>query len=271
MDIFRQSGKLQENKVPDYEIRLGLEPAEVLTPSIELKADVLSTLNLQPIPVQINVGFLDTPTKELSRADWSVRARRVHGEDTLELTYKRRYGINNGNIDYALTYASTHGFNNELTGDGREFKAQVEWGYEKQTLSMTSKKKLDGFVADDLEFPPPDNLRNLASTEAPDKFINWIINGWGTHALERSIVYGPTVVDRYSGLWEGKQLDLEVWPFVNSSNSKTDYMVEVSFKTNNRASASYKQRKLIDELKSKGWLVDEDVSKTEAILEVYGF
>ncbi|CAK97011.1 uncharacterized protein An11g08780 [Aspergillus niger] len=244
MSHMRPFGILPQNKTPDYEVRLLLEPAEILTPSIQLTNDVQSTFNMQPSATKESIEFFDTPTKEIF-------------EGRLE---RQRP---------TLTHANRHGFNNEPTGDSREFKAQVEWGYANKVLSMASKKKLDGFLADELDFPSADRIRQMLSTEAPNKFRHWKIHDWGTYALQRSIIYGPILVDRYSGSWDNKPINLEVWYMVNPSASRTDYIVEVSCKTNNRASALFKQRRLVDELKSKGWLVDEDLKKTEAILDAY--
>ncbi|KAI2896328.1 hypothetical protein CBS76997_8077 [Aspergillus niger] len=269
MSHMRPFGILPQNKTPDYEVRLLLEPAEILTPSIQLTNDVQSTFNMQPSATKESIEFFDTPTKEIFEAGWSVSARKVQGEDTIEFMYKHHYPIRNNDIDSTLTHANRHGFNNEPTGDSREFKAQVEWGYANKVLSMASKKKLDGFLADELDLPSSDSMRQMISTEAPNKFRNWKIHDWGTHALQRSIIYGPILVDRYSGSWDNKPINLEVWYMVNPSASRTDYIVEVSCKTNNRASALFKQRRLVDELESKGWLVDEDLRKTEAILDAY--
>ncbi|BCS04931.1 uncharacterized protein AKAW2_80732A [Aspergillus luchuensis] len=273
MSHLRPSGILPQNKAPDYEIRLVLEPAEILTPSIELKNDVQSTFNMQPSPIMEIIEFLDTPTKEMFGAGWSVSARKAQGDSAVEVTYRHHYPIKNSDIDSILIHANLQGFNNEPTGDSREFKAQVEWGYEQKMLSMTTKKKLDGFLPNELEFPKADNLRQMITREAPNKFKHWKLHDWGTYALQRSVIHGPIHVDRYSGSWDGKPIGLEVWHMVNSLAERTDYIVELSFKANNRSSASSKQKKLVDEMKSKGWLVveDEDLVKTGAILDAYAF
>ncbi|KAJ5725759.1 uncharacterized protein N7483_007116 [Penicillium malachiteum] len=112
------------NMMPDYKVRLLLSPEAVLDPKKELMDTVRSALKISPTVSNMNVQFLDTSPKDLFDADWSVRIRKTEGQDDLELTYKKRYTIKDGDIDAALIAAKNDGFNAENS----KYESQVEWG-----------------------------------------------------------------------------------------------------------------------------------------------
>ncbi|KAJ5150898.1 uncharacterized protein N7482_010150 [Penicillium canariense] len=76
------------NLKPDYEVRLLLNPSAVLSPQYELTGNVISSFDMPPTVIKMNVQFLDTSSKELYTADWSARIRKMENEDDFELTYK---------------------------------------------------------------------------------------------------------------------------------------------------------------------------------------
>ncbi|OJZ81080.1 hypothetical protein ASPFODRAFT_52774 [Aspergillus luchuensis CBS 106.47] len=196
---------------------------------------------------KINVQFLDTCSKEISTAGWSIRIRKAEGDDKFELTYKKRYAITGGDIDTALTIANKDDFNAGTT----KYEAQVEWGYEEQTLS--------GII----------DSQKMLIDEAPDKFDNFKFNKWGTKAIAVSRIFGPVLFSRYIGSWEGMPLYIEIWPLRNSKGTDIEYIVEASFKTKDRATASTGKEKLAACLESNGWFLAKDSLKTKLIMERY--
>ncbi|RKK65610.1 hypothetical protein BFJ69_g16135 [Fusarium oxysporum] len=110
------------NMTPEYEVKLLLKPTAVLGPDKELKSTVLSTFDMPPSVTKQNIQFLDTDSKDIYAAGWSARIRKSENDDSLELTYKKRYAIVGGDIDAALTTANNDGFE---AGDVK-YEAQVE-------------------------------------------------------------------------------------------------------------------------------------------------
>lgn len=253
------------NMTPEYEVKLLLKPTAVLSPNKELMSTVLSTFDMPPSVTKQSVQFLDTDSKDIYIAGWSARIRKTENEDNLELTYKKRYAIVGGDIDAALTTANNNGFD---AGDAR-YEAQVEWGYQRQTLSISRKKTVADSINSWIDLPGERNSREILVDKAPDKFDNWLHNKWGTGALAESRIFGPVPAKRSIGTWEGMRLYIEVWPIRNRAGTGIDYLVEASFKTKNRTTASTKHDSLISYLQGKGWFLEEDSLKTQLIMERY--
>ncbi|KAJ5617883.1 hypothetical protein N7537_002997 [Penicillium hordei] len=238
------------NMTPDYEVKLLLNPTAVLSSKHELTDTVLSTFNTAPTIAKINVQFLDTCSKDIYTAGWGGG---------------KRYAITGGDIDAALTTGNSDGFD---AGDTK-YKAQVEWGYEKQTLSISRKKDIAKSRNSGTDLPGTSESRKMLIDEAPDKFDNWYHNKWGTKALAMSRIFGPVVVRRSVGMWNGMELYLEVWPLLNFPGTEIEHIVEASFKTKSRTTASVEQNSLANYLQSRGWLLAQDSLKTQLIMERY--
>jgi hypothetical protein len=235
------------NMVPDYEVRFLLKSTAVLSSDDELTGTVLSTFDMTPIATKLNVQFLDKSSKEIYKAGWSARIRKSENENKLELTYKKRYTIRGGDIDAALIMANNDGFNDGST----KYKAQVEWGYLKQTLSVSRKKTVTGSGHSGLDLPGTDDSRNMLINEASARFDNSISDKWGTRALAESRIFGPILVKRFIGSWNKIPLYLEIWPLRNLEGTGIDYIVEASFKTDDRDIALNERTNLTAYLESK--------------------
>ncbi|KAE8421193.1 hypothetical protein BDV36DRAFT_305395 [Aspergillus pseudocaelatus] len=233
--------------VPDYEVSFLLKPSVVLSSDNELTGTVLSTFDVTPIATKLNVQFLDKSSRDIYNAGWSAHIRKAENEKNFELTYKKRYAIRGGDIDAALVMANNDGFN-----DGSaKYKAQVEWGYLKQTLSVSRQKKVAGSGDSGLDLPGTNDSRNMLINEAPARFDNSISDKWGTRALAESRIFGPILVKRFIGSWKKIPLYLEIWPFWNLEGTGIDYIVEASFETDDRDIASVERTNLTAYLESK--------------------
>ena len=166
-------------------------------------------------------------------------------------------------VDGALTTANQQGW--DITDDN--YEAQVEWGYTKLTLSMSLKKDVDANGLGDTDLPKTQDSRSMMIDKAPGKFVDWSYDNWGTDKLAASRIFGPVLAKRSTGTWNGFELDVEVWPI--KSGSSTTYIVEASFKTDDRNVASSQKANLQALLQSKGWFLAQDSLKTSLIMSNY--
>jgi len=63
--------------------------------------------------------------------------------------------------------------------------------------------------------------------------------------------------------------EFRVWPLKNAAGTGTEYIVEASFKTTSRTTASTKHDELTTFLQGKGWFLAQDSLKTSLIMERY--
>jgi hypothetical protein len=251
--------------MPDYEIRLLLNPSAVLSSEHEVTATVLSTFEMTPTVTKMNVQFLDKSSKELDAADWSARIRKIENEDNFELTYKKRYAVTGDDIEAALIAANDDGFN----AGNAKYEAQVEWGYQKQTLSVSRKKRVAGSGNIGMDLPGTSDSSKMLIDNAPNKFDNWRSNKWGTDTLAVSRIFGPILVKRSVGSWNEMPLSLEVWPLLNLQGTGIEYTVEISCKTKNHKTALTEKTNLTSFLQSKGWFLAQDSLKASLIMKRY--
>ncbi|KAK0735156.1 hypothetical protein B0T26DRAFT_737580 [Lasiosphaeria miniovina] len=251
--------------VPDYEVKLLLNPTAVLGSDNKLTSAVRSAFGMPTSVTKMNVQFLDKSSKEIYNAGWSPRIRKIEGASDFELTYKKRYNITGGDIDAALTTANAEGFDVGDTG----YDAQVEWGYTKQTLSISRQKTGSGSGYSGMDLPGTSNSRDMLIDEAPDKFDDWLFNNWGTGALAVARTFGPVLAKRSVGSWSGLELYIEVWPIRDAAGTGIEYVVEASFKTGSRTTASAKHDSLIAYLQGQGWFLAQDSLKTQLIMDRY--
>lgn len=259
-----QAASAAANMTPDYEVKLLLNPATTLGSDHKLTSSVRTQFGLPTTVTKMNVQFLDD-AEEIYGEGWSPRIRKTEGEDDFELTYKKRYPVAGGDVNAALTTANTEGFDAGDTG----YEAQVEWGYSKQTLSISRKKTASDSGYSGMTLPGASASRNFLIGEAPDKFDDWLFNGWGTGVLATSRVYGPVLAKRSVGTYSGVQLYVEVWPILNAAGTGTEDVVEASFKTTSSSTASTKKASLQALLQSKGWFLAQDSLKTQLIMDRY--
>ncbi len=84
-------------------------------------------------------------------------------------------------------------------------------------------------------------------------------------------VFGPVHGKR----WEGRlpdvddAIDLEVWEIRKADKKGFEYLVEVSFKKKKRDAAEAGRAALHKLLDGKKWLADQEILKTQLILERY--
>ncbi|MCQ4085526.1 hypothetical protein [Saccharibacillus sp. JS10] len=251
------------NAVPGYEVKFLMNANKVLTSGGGLNPAVNQNFDIVSSPERLLVEYFDTNSLDLGSEDWNVRLRKKESKSDYELTYKKRFDVQNGQIDAALTTANAVGFDSS----DDNYKAEVDWGYNKQTLSFSvtkSKKASKG-----LSLPSNEKALEMLVSEIPGKLDKTRVKGWGTTTLQNSRAHGPVLVTKYSGDFNGIEVYIEVWPILNAAGTGTESLVEISFKTDQYAQAAAQRTQLMNELQSEGWLVPADSLKTNLILDRY--
>ncbi|OPJ59850.1 hypothetical protein [Clostridium chromiireducens] len=258
-------GKTVTPAVPNYEVKIYMNPSVVLDSDNKLKQEVLDTFNMPSTVTKMSVEYLDSSNLDFNDIGWDVRLRKMEGDADFELTYKKRYSIANGNIDSALQTAALDGFDKSED----DYDAQVDWGYNKQTLSFSNDKDVSISGYSGMDLPSSKDSIKAAVKKIPGKLNNSISNNYGTTILQNSHIYGPVDAKRSIGSWNGEKFYIEVWKIKATSGSGYDYVVEASFKTDDRSSAQEGHDQLIELFNEKGWLLPEDQLKTQMILDRY--
>ncbi|RII34206.1 hypothetical protein D2A34_13680 [Clostridium chromiireducens] len=258
-------GKTVTPAVPNYEVKIYMNPSVVLDSDNKLKQEVLDTFNMPSTVTKMSVEYLDSSNLDFNDIGWDVRLRKMEGDADFELTYKKRYSIANGNIDSALQTAALDGFDKSED----DYDAQVDWGYNKQTLSFSNDKDVSISGYSGMDLPSSKDSIKAAVKKIPGKLNNSISNNYGTTILQNSHIYGPVDAKRSIGTWNGEKFYIEVWKIKATSGSGYDYVVEASFKTDDRSSAQEGHDQLIELFNEKGWLLPEDQLKTQMILDRY--
>jgi hypothetical protein len=253
---------------PAVEVKFFLKPPAVLDGNYRPNHALRTAFQVAEEPVTIRMQFLDGPEHELHQEGWNVRLRRVQGEDYTELTFKRRYPVD-GHLDAALTKAAREGFD----AAEHDYEPELEWGHRKQTLTFSNEERAGDAGAQNLNLPSVGDAQKLAAGEKmPDKLRHWREEGWAQGVLSGARVYGPVEGWRWRG--SRKKIDdkiaIEVWALPAANGIGTEPIVEISFKEKEYDDALAKRERLLKFLKEKGWLLKEDVLKTELILKRSG-
>lgn len=252
------------NLTPTYEVKFMLDD-DILNSDLTIQSDVQDAFDLPAKAQKIAVEYFDTSDKQLDSEGWNVRFRKKEDKDNFEMTYKKRYSIANGDINAALTLANQQGFDASDTN----YEAEVDWGYSKQTLSLSNDKKSKATTSG-ATLPADSKALSLLVDNLPGKLKKWKDgSSWGEKQLKVSRAYGPVVASKYEGSWNGIDVDVEIWPIRNASGTGTEPVIEISFKTDDYNTAATDRQQLMNYLKQEGWLVPQDSLKTQLVLDRY--
>lgn len=252
------------NAVPGYEVKINLTVA-ALDSSRAPSAAVRSAFGITGSAKARSYSFYDTDDRALDAEGWSVRLRHKDGS-SFEETYKKRFPVTDGNIDAALNAANAAGFSSSDTN----YKAEVDWGYGKQTLSFSNEKKRSASDYPGTAMPSNDAGRGWLVSDVPGKLKDWKSGGWGASTLGASRAHGPVTAKVYGGAWGASDdASIEVLPVVGAGGTGTEYVVELSFKTDSRTDAATLHKEAIALADAKGWLYRGDILKTQLILDRY--
>lgn len=265
LSTFSVNVKAAENMVPDYEVKLLLDSNQVLNEEKQLKKEYRELWNMEDTYETTGVLYVDTPDLTFNGQGWINRVRVKESSKKFELTYKKRYKISNENIDGALTMANHEGFDIKDTN----YEAQIDWGYQNMTLSLSRKKDYSNSGYEKLQLPEKKDAIKMLKSEMPGKEQDWLYKDWGKNTIGSGEVYGPIYYSKYTGKYQGIDFDLEIWPIYSKKNNSTEYVTEISFKEDTYEAAAAKRQKLMKALDDDGILMHEDSLKTQKILQAY--
>ena len=263
--IFTNTAYAKENMVPDYEMKFLLDSGKVFNDDYKLDSEYRDFFDTGKKYETVGVLYLETEDYDFSNEGWYNRIRIKEDSDKFDLTYKKRYSIENGDIEAALTKANEEGFDISDTN----YEAQVDWGYNKMTLSLSNKKTEKNNGYDDMELPGRKDAIEIIKDNMPGKEKDWKEKKWGKDLIDDVKKCGPVYYSKYEGEIEGITVDIEVWPVYTESTDSTEYITEVSFKEDEYDEAASNRNKVMDALEDKGILKHEDSLKTQKILEAY--
>ncbi len=102
-----QQAVAASNMVPNYEVKLLMDPSKVLGSDFKLTSTVKSAFGMPDTVTKMNVEFLDTNAKDIYNNGWSPRVRKTEGEKRYGAIYRsmadqkcrwHRYGIRRGSF-----------------------------------------------------------------------------------------------------------------------------------------------------------------------------
>ncbi|MEU6620296.1 hypothetical protein ABZ926_05850 [Streptomyces litmocidini] len=252
------------NAVPTYEVKINLTTA-ALDASFAPSTAVRSAFGITGSAKARSYSYYDTDALALDAQGWNVRLRHKSGS-SFEETYKKRFPVTDGDIDAALTTANAAGFD---SGD-TNYEAEVDWGYAKQTLSFSNEKSHSSSGYSGTAMPTSTTGRTWLVNHVPGKLENWNGTGWGKATLQASRAHGPVTAKVYGGAWgPSDDASIEVLPVVGTNGTGTEYVVELSFKTDSYADAADLHADAVAVAESHGWLYHGDILKTQLILDRY--
>ncbi|WP_329528808.1 hypothetical protein [Streptomyces sp. NBC_01462] len=252
------------NAVPTYEVKINLTTA-ALDSSHNPLAAVKSAFGISGSAKARSYEYFDNSALGLNGQGWDVRLRHKSGS-SFEESYKKRFPVTGGDINAALSTANTAGFSSNDTN----YDAEVDWGYSKQTLSFSNEKSHSASGYSGTALPSASTGLGWVVGDIPGKLEDWSSSNWGKTTLQASRVHGPVTSQVWGGAWEASDdASIEVLPVVGASGSGTEYIVEVSFKTDSYSDATKLHTDAVNVAESHGWLYHGDILKTQMILDRY--
>lgn len=261
-----------ENAVPAFEVKFLLDDAKVLNEEHKLNEAYCNEFKVDGYTTNV-IQYLETPDYAFNGEGWVNRIRYKEKKDKHDITFKKRYSVTDNDIEAALTKANEDGFD----ADNKDFEAEIDWGYDKMTLSFSTKEKIkdySAFVLPDLsdsrdyvkKYMPAIEKRDMAQTESMG---NVLIAGRAQQLLNSALVCGPIQATVYEGEVSGIEVAIEVWPIYAKSTGITEYVTEISFDADTFEEAAANRTKLQGALDAKGILVHGGSLKTQKVLNAY--
>ncbi|EKD01636.1 hypothetical protein A1Q2_04007 [Trichosporon asahii var. asahii CBS 8904] len=247
--------------IPGFEVKLSLSNTSLIG-GVPCKG-LRNAFHLEREWDERSYEYYDTDGKDLSAEGWAVRLRHKEDED-FEMTYKKRWRVTDG-IHNALEQARAEGFD---YGD-KNYKAEIDWSYSKQTLSMQIKKRRSKKGYRHTDMPDDATGRAWLQEGIPGKLEHWKEHNWGNDILAQTRKHGPVTSTVWDGRWKGREIGIEILPVRGEDDHHQDIFAELSFKVKDMATAKKLREQMIEKLDKEGWLVHNDHLKTRVILDRY--
>lgn len=246
-------------EVEGVEVKYLLDPAKVLDAEGKPTEEVLKLLGWTGKVKNRGMQFLDVEGKLYNEAGWSNRVRIKQGDDEYDITFKKRYAVENGDIAAALALAEADGFVKGL----EDYEAELDWGYNKLTLSISYEESVDKVGYDDTVLPSLEDSIAFVQANMPE-FVKAV-----DADITKAVLCGPVYYPRYTGELAGMELDIEICAITNQKTGETEYVFEVAFSTDTYEEAVGKRDEIMKILDDAGVLLKEDGLKTNKILNAY--
>lgn len=243
------------------EIKLLLDNEAVLDEENFLKESIREAFQTGNDYEGIYVEYLDTAAQDFQNAGWTNRIRLKEGKSKYTLTYKRRFSVPGNDLSSAVADACEGGF----TIANAEFPAEVDWGYSKMTLSFSNEYEIKSESPLDITLLERGDAVQMLADHMPPEEKNRNSDSWGTTLIKEAQMAGPVRFMRYSGVFDGYDIRIEIWPI--ESRGDVEYISEFSAYAEDMDEAAVMHERLISSLDEMGILLPVDALKTRMILD----
>ena len=245
--------------IDGVEVKYLLDPAKALDAEGKPTEEVLAALGWTGKVKNRGMQFLDVEGKLYNEAGWSNRVRIKQGDDEYDVTFKKRYAVENGDIAAALAKAEADGFVAGLDG----YECELDWGWNKLTLSVATEESVAKVGYDDTVLPNLEDSIAMVEGAMPDPVKAVAAD------ITKAVLCGPIYYPRYTGELAGMELDIEICAIPNQKTGEIEYVFEVAFSTDTYEEAAAKRDEIAQILEATGYLLKEDGLKTNKILNAF--
>ena len=245
--------------IDGVEVKYLLDPAKALDAEGKPTEEVLKALGWTGKVKNRGMQFLDVEGKLYNEAGWSNRVRIKQGDDEYDVTFKKRYAVENGDIAAALAKAEADGFVAGLDG----YECELDWGWNKLTLSVATEESVAKVGYDDTVLPNLEDSIAMVEGAMPDPVKAVAAD------ITKAVLCGPIYYPRYTGELAGMELDIEICAIPNQKTGEIEYVFEVAFSTDTYEEAAAKRDEIAQILEATGYLLKEDGLKTNKILNAF--
>jgi hypothetical protein len=250
--------------IAGYQVKLRLDDSLVdasgaLTPAA-LDLFGLSDGQADDAPETEQSVYADTADGRFADAGWSVRLRHKEGEDSYDLTYKRRSDLADNSLSQsAVDAALADARDDNFDSSDDNYEAQVNASYNTSTLDFSTKKSAD--CDDDCAVPDGDEAVDILDDKLPGKLEKATGTTLGDAGATASQVVTQRTWPVSVATEAGKvSADLEVTAMSGG------YFVELTAETGDRQDAASTREALTSATDEAGVLRHGDAFKTGLIL-----
>jgi len=248
----------------DYtvEVKLLLDSSKVLDGKYQLSKEMQNLFAVEKTNNRV-VLYVDNPEKVFNEGGWTNRIREKDGKKNIEITYKKRYAVKDGDVSAAIEQAIKE---NPNIADGR-FEMEIDWSYDRMTLSFSAETKI-AKPTGGLKGMSQDALVRSILENMPKDEGSWMFSELHSKEIPEARIAGPVDYVRYTGSYNGMEIDIEVWK-VPEKDSGLSYVTELSFSGDSLEEAAPLREELISFLDGQGILLHESSLKTSMILDAF--
>lgn len=252
--------EMPREDTPACEIKLLIDSGQALDGNQLLAESIQDQFQTGNKYKSFGVTYLDTPDRDYLNAGWINRIRMKDGKSKYTLTYKKRYPVENNDIDAALKKASEDGF----SLSDPDFSAEIDWGYTKMTLSFSRDVTVKSAELPDIDHLGTNDAAGMIDEHMPSLEKNWKEDSETADPVQ---IAGPIHFLRYSGTFDGQDIQFEIWPV--PAGDDIENIVELSVKCESPEAAAEIRGSIVEALDEMGILLHSDTLKTQMILGAF--